>query len=377
MTLPEKRPSQIVIVNLLPTAFLVLGTILLWRWIGLLREVVLLLALSALLAAALNPVVMLLRNRLRFPRALGAVIAVLLLLTVVFYAGFLLFPEVVRQLNSFIKNLPELTKTLEKTAKSWTESQPLLGSVETPQFLSNISQRLGAFGVELLANATGLLGDAARVLTSAVFLVVLVVYMLAQPEPLVRGGLGLVPLAFRARVQRIAEKVLAELGAWGRAELLLMSAMGLLTFVAYTLIGVPNALLFGFIAALGEAVPTVGPILAVLPPLLTTLATEPDKVVLLLFVTVAIHQLENQLLVPLLLGRTLKLHPVSVMAGVLGFSTAFGVLGAFLAVPSLIVIKTVYQGLSELESDSEPKLKLKDTQLEAPEAKLNFQKNEG
>jgi len=349
MTLPDKRPPQVVIVNLLPTAFLVLGAVLAWRWIGVLREVVLLLALSALLASAMNPLVMELRMRLRFPRALGAVVTVLLLLMVLFYAGSLLFPEVGRQLSGFIQNLPALTKSLESTVSGWAASQPLLEPLARPGFLGDISARLATVGGELLSKATVLLGDAARVLTSTVFLIVLVVYMLAQPEPLVRGGLGLVPLGYRARVKSIAEKVLEELGAWGRAELLLMLAMGVLTFISYTLIGVPNALLYGFIAGLGEAVPTVGPILASLPPLVTTLATEPDKVVWVIVITVAIHQLENQLLVPLLLGRSLKLHPVSVMAGVLAFSTAFGILGAFLAVPSLIVIKTIYEGWRELE----------------------------
>ncbi len=374
MTFPDKRTPQVVIVNLLPTAFLVLIAILLWRWIGQLREVVLLLALSALLASAMNPLVMELKLRLRFPRALGAVVTVLLLLLVLFYAGSLLFPEVSQQLSGFIKNLPQLTKSLQSTISGWAVGQPLLEPLAKPNFLGDISQRLATVGGELLAKATVLLGDAARVLTSAVFLVVLVIYMLAQPEPLVRGGLGLVPLSYRARVKTIAEKVLEELGAWGRAELLLMLAMGVLTFIGYTLIGVPNALLYGFIAALGEAVPTVGPIVASLPPLITTLATEPDKVIWVVLLTLGIHQAENQLLVPLLLGRSLKLHPVSVMAGVLAFSTAFGILGAFLAVPSLIVIKTVYEGWREIEGQP---LELKQTELEGAEPEVKAQKVEG
>lgn len=158
-----------------------------------------------------------------------------------------------------------------------------------------------------------------------------------------QGLLSAVPEARREWTKALATRVMGRLSRWGRGMLLLMLAVGGANALGLWALGVDNWLFYGVIAALGEIVPTVGPIFAALPPVLATLADDPGRALWVALLALAIQQLENYVLVPFVLGGSANLHPVSVTAGVLLFGSVFGLVGAFLTVPFLILIKALYE----------------------------------
>ena len=90
-------------------------------------------------------------------------------------------------------------------------------------------------------------------------------------------------------------------------------------------------------------IPNIGPVLSALPPLLITLAIDPMLAVYVLVLYIVIQQLENNLIVPLVMGQSLNLHPLSVTFTVLVMGALFGLLGAILAVPLCAVIKVCWE----------------------------------
>jgi len=151
-------------------------------------------------------------------------------------------------------------------------------------------------------------------------------------------------------------------------QFVLMVAMGILVWLMNWLLGTPQALLLGFLAGLLEVIPSLGPILATIPAAILALLfgslrfTEMDPFVFMLLVIlayVAINALENQFLVPRILGGAVDLPAVAVLSGVMIGGATAGIVGIFLATPVMAsgreIVLYVYSKISEspLEAPAE------------------------
>lgn len=129
---------------------------------------------------------------------------------------------------------------------------------------------------------------------------------------------------------------------WG--QLILSVTIGLMTYAVLSFLGVQGALIFALIAGALEIIPNLGPVIAAVPPMLVGLATgstafpEMNHVVFCLIIALAsfvVQQLENVVIVPRLIGRLVKIHPILIITGVTVGYLSNGVMGAFLAAPLL------------------------------------------
>src|SRR5262249_22592081 len=117
--------------------------------------------------------------------------------------------------------------------------------------------------------------NAAIALLSLFLLLILVVFTLARPEPLIAGFLSAVPEPSRGRVVTALRRILQQLQAWALGSVILGLFGGTMAGIGLRLWGVPHALLFGVIAGIGEVVPNIGPILSAVPPMLMALTVDP------------------------------------------------------------------------------------------------------
>lgn len=196
-------------------------------------------------------------------------------------------------------------------------------------------------------NAVGIAGLLA-------LLVVLVIYSLASPQPLVAGLLGAIPERHRPRAEQILGLILARLKAWAVGSVILGGIVGVMTGVGLYFLKVPFVLVFAVIAGFGELLPNIGPLLSAIPPILVALAIDPMLALWVAVLFLVVQQLENNLIVPLVMSRTLDLHPLSVTFMVLAMGTLFGVVGAIIAVPTTVIVKTLYQELYLAGQVSDP-----------------------
>jgi predicted PurR-regulated permease PerM len=180
---------------------------------------------------------------------------------------------------------------------------------------------------------------------SLIILLVLVIYTVAQPEPLIAGFLSAVPPRYRDRADSTLRNSMEKLKQWAIGSLIVGVIVGVATGVGLHLLGVPYAFLFGVIAAIGELLPTLGPILSAIPPLLLALAIDPMIALWVLLFFVVLQQVEGNLLTPLVMGGKLDLHPVSIVFAVLVMHSLFGLFGALLAVPVCAIIKVCWEEL--------------------------------
>ncbi len=197
---------------------------------------------------------------------------------------------------------------------------------------------------------TGILGSFLRISSSVLEAVVIAVisgiYLAAQPRLYVDGLIQLFPPNAHARAAERLEAIGNALRLWLIGQLVQMAIIGTLAMVALWLIGVPSALALGLIAAIGEFVPYVGPIVAAVPAILVAMTVDLEAALWTAAAYLAINQIEGHLVIPLIQRHLVFIPPAVILLGIVAITDLFGpasfVFAAPLSVVIFIAIKVIY-----------------------------------
>jgi predicted PurR-regulated permease PerM len=189
----------------------------------------------------------------------------------------------------------------------------------------------------------------AETLTSIVTLLTVVYFWLTEHARLQRYALAFVPRDRRKRARDVWNAAETRLGMWVRGQLILMASIGVATSVAYTLLGVPAALLLGLVAAIAEAIPIVGPLLGAIPAIVVAATVSPELALAVGAVYLVLQLVEGNVLVPLVMRNTTGISPFLVILSVLIGGAAGGFIGALLAVPIAAAGEVLIEGLQARE----------------------------
>jgi len=253
------------------------------------------------------------------------------------------------ELRDIVEKAPDYGQAIERRVKEYAGQYPFIGeqltnggvSATLSSFGRSVASRLGKLSVSLLSG-----------LLAGVLIFVTALYAVVDPKPLVRGVVMAAPRSYQRVTLRIVVGISEQVQAWARATLWLMLIVGVACGIGLWAIGVRSALLFGVLAGIGEAIPTIGPILTAIPPALVAFADDPVKALWVLVLFLVVQQLEQQILVPRIMAAALKLHPVSVLFFVVALGGVLGPLGILLATPLAAAIKVANR---ELRADAERK----------------------
>jgi len=336
--LPEIPSWQLVGWTLMVTA--VLGCFwLLWRF----QDVLLLLVTALILSTAVSPAVLWLERR-GIPKPVGILLIFgligLLLALLIWYS----LPVLAQQSAAIGQNLAKgyhaMRQSLERFPNIIVSRLLLVLPAGLPT-LNGLSAEIplaAETGTALPANEGGggrlILG-----LFQAVAVGILTFYWILEGGHVKQAAFLLVPLAKRDEVRKVVQEIEAKVSGYLLGQALLCLIIGVLAFAAYLLMGLPNALLLAVLAGLLEAVPTVGPFLGAVPAIIVALSISPVTALWVIVATVVIQQLENSLLVPRVMNRTIGVRPLVTLLALLAFGSLFGVLGALIALPLAAVIQ--------------------------------------
>ncbi|MCB0055609.1 MAG: AI-2E family transporter, partial [Caldilineaceae bacterium] len=141
------------------------------------------------------------------------------------------------------------------------------------------------------------------------------------------------------RIRAVIDEVEATVGAYLAGQLLLGLLVGVATLGAYLLIGLPYAAALAMLAGLFELIPLVGPVLSALVALLVALTNDPSKAVWVVVTAVVIQALENNILVPRVVGQSVGVNPLVTLLALLALGSLFGIPGALVAVPLAAILQ--------------------------------------
>ena len=208
---------------------------------------------------------------------------------------------------------------------------------QTDEIAGQIGNAAGAVGNVVLKSTLGLVGG----ILAAALALLLLIFVLVNPQPLVSGYLALVPDRYHDQAYRTLARMIRQMQAWARGVAINGCITGISIGLGLWLIGVQPALMFGAFAFLGEFLPNIGAFLVSIPILFLALSVGVTKFWLALGLIILVYQVELNFLVPVVLGKEMRLHPVNILFFTLAMASLFGVLGAILAVPTAALVQIV------------------------------------
>ncbi len=306
------------------------------------------------LAFVLDPVVTLL-ERYQIPRWLGILLSYAVVVGLVW--GLLAFalPPIARQTRDFVDHLPELGAAItsaQNALADWYRSLPL-----PPELRNALDASIQDLGTALIEALRAVVGPTVNtLLRTAGFVVGLVVipvwlfFVLKDREGFPRAVAGAVPEGWRPDALNVLAITARVGGRWVRGELLLGAAIFLATVAGLLLLTVIGfgefgqfTLILALVAGVLEWFPIIGPVLSAVPALLIGISLSPAAAVAVIIVYVGIQQLENNLLVPKVMGDAVELHPAVVILALVVGGALFGIGGAILAAPTVATGRDVYR----------------------------------
>jgi len=316
----------------------------------LLRDIFIVLLFAIVIASAITPFADWVESK-KVPRILGVALLYLSVFVLVGFLVSLVVPFVTGEINQLIEDLPNF---IDRVSTSLEKAQQTSGGRFVDLF-SEIQNLLDSFSSYLQASSSSAFGFVVSVFGGLFsFLAVIVISFYLS---VMRGGIenfirSVVPNKYESHFLNIWRRSERKVGRWLQGQLLLALIVGLAVYVVLSLMGIKFALLLGILAMILELVPTVGPVLAAVPAVILAFTQSP---ILGLWVIVAyaiIQQLENHILVPIIMGRTVGLNPVVVILSLLiGFQLA-GILGMILAVPVAAIIVEIIDEFSSSKNHS-------------------------
>ncbi len=306
------------------------------------------------LAFVLDPAVTFLSRR-GMPRWAGVIVMYVALVAVIWALIAYALPPISRQARELIEQLPELGAALadvERGLADWYAGLPLPGELRTM-----VDQQLAASGQAVADLLRGLLAPTLNaVLRAATFILGLIVipvwlfFVLKDREGFSRSVAGAMPPAWRADVENVLALLGRVGGRWVRGQLLLGLSVFIATVIGLTLLTAVGfgefgqfTLILALIAGVLEWLPILGPIIAAVPAILIGLSIGLLAAIAAAVLYTLIQQLENQILVPKVMGDAIELHPaVMILALVVG-GGLFGIGGAILAAPTVAAGRDLYR----------------------------------
>jgi predicted PurR-regulated permease PerM len=354
---------------------LIVAVVLIWT----IRSFIPLLAIASVIAYFLNPVVDL-AERVRLPRALSTLILYLLLLIGIILTPIIVVPILLAQLSSLNFDVPTTAfrlfawvgETVNHMPPVWDVlgyQIPLSGlttqieeNIRNLAFIPTLAEILGYFQ-QAISAATNVVSSTAAFGVSVVgsifqiFVTFLLIFFLSlymtKDSPDIRRYIeGLFPRSYQSEWIDLLRRMGYIWQSFFRGQLILCLVVGVTTWIALELAGMPGALLLGILAGTLEIIPTLGPTLSSIPAIIIALIQGSSVLAAygvsnfgFALITIAIYfiiqQLENYILVPRIIGRGVNLHPIVVLIGVGIGVNLFGIMGALFAAPVLASLRVL------------------------------------
>jgi predicted PurR-regulated permease PerM len=275
-------------------------------------------------------------ERLGVPRPLGALLTLAGAVGTLALLIALLIPPFIDQTNEFVDDVPGIVDDLEGYYADFTGQDASEVGDRVEEFFRNWTDDPERF----IGPITSIGLNVAGILAAIVLILITAYYMAVRPGPLVDGLVSLAPPSRRDHARHVLDRLRDAWIGWMQGVGVDMVVSGVLVYIALTIIGLDFAIFFAVLSALLVVVPYFGAIAGAIPPVLLGLTHSPGKALLVLGAYVIVQQVEGNVIVPLVMSRTVRLHPALIAIGVVVVGQLFGVAGLFVAVPilSLIVI---------------------------------------
>jgi predicted PurR-regulated permease PerM len=310
--------------------------------------------ISALIAMGFSPIVQMIEQpragRLPgVPRWLAILVVYLTGVCILVVIGLMVIPPLVAQSVALWERLPEELNRLQSFLIRY---KILRGPITLAEAVRSAPQGgANAVGTVLVA-LSSVIGGIFGLIT----IVILSFYLLTEARAMFEYWIRFVPAAQRRTVADAAREAVLKVSAWLRAQFVLAGVMGTFTAIGLGLMGVPYFYVVALIAAIGETIPIIGPVIGGITAVAVAVTVSPKLALTVGIYFLILHQLEANVLVPKIMERRVGVSPVAVMVALLIGGALWGLIGAILAIPTVAILSIIVDQIAVSRETARVKL---------------------
>ncbi|WP_346842632.1 AI-2E family transporter [Staphylococcus lugdunensis] len=301
--------------------------------------------LSLILFYLINPIINLM-ERYNIPRLLGIVIVFLAIVGLIALIVNLLIPVIGSQVTRLIHNAPayvtKFNDTLDKVthfsflSSFYDQIQTNLDSL-SKKIPSIVTDYFDGFGTKLRTFAEAIVNVGVVLITTPFVLF----FMLKDGHKFKEYTTKIMPPKFRKDYHDLLEKMSVQVGSYIQGQIIVSFCIGILLFIGYTIIGLDYSLILASIATVTSVVPYLGPTIAISPAIIIALITSPLMLLKLAVVWTLVQFIEGHFISPNIMGKTLKIHPLTIIFILLSAGNLLGIVGVILGIPAYAILKVL------------------------------------
>jgi predicted PurR-regulated permease PerM len=313
------------------------------------------LAVALVITYLLNPLVTrLVRRGVRRGIAVGVIFIGFLALAAVVLA--LTGPLVAVQVRGLFDDFPGYLQKATKAVNDFAAGRGLKYRLRvSSRDLVRLARDNRTALTSLLGGVRSFVGGVVHVVVEVVVGVVLSVYVLVDLPKIQRGLTELIPRRRRAEILEVGREVGRACGGFFRGQLLVAAFVGMASAIGLSLVKLPFAALVGIVAGIFNLVPLIGPFIGAVPAVfIGLLSGHPIRALYAVIVLLVVQQIDNHLVSPTVMGKTVRLHPIVVMLSLLAGGAVAGVFGMLLVIPGVAAGKVVANHLMRDRGPEEP-----------------------
>ena len=305
------------------------------------REAVMLIYVSALIAMGFAPLVQVIEKprigtgRTAIPRWLAILVIYLAVIVVLVLVGLMVIPPLIAQAAALWSRMPD---EFERFQDFLIRYNLLRRRITLAEAVQNAPSGSGtnAVGTVLVA-LSSFVGGVFGLIT----ILILTFYLLIEAQAMFEYLIRFVPPTRRGDVANAAREAVVKVSAWLRAQFVLAGVMGTFAAVGLGFMGVPYFYVVALIAAIGETIPIVGPVIGGVTAVAVAITVSVKLALMVGVYFLVLHQLEANILVPKIMERRVGVSPVAVMIALLIGGSLWGLVGAILAIPTAAILSII------------------------------------
>ena len=306
--------------------------------------------IGLLIAWLFDPVVTFLQKK-KIPRVVGCILVYLVFFGGIFLISYLILPTFVDQIKDFISSIPDTLKDIKAWISKFIASVSNNYNYDLSGFKAQAYASLENFSKEITTNLPSILVGGARTFIngSITFLLGLMIgfYMLYDFDKFNKGLINMMPKKWRKNAIELEVRINSSLRKYVQGVFIVMFLVFVTQSIGLTLAGLKAPLVFALFCALTDIIPYFGPYIGAIPAVIVGFTISPVVGICTIISILVVQTLENNFYQPLMMGHTMKLHPVTIMVGLLVFQHFFGIIGMIVATPVIACFKVILGFIDE------------------------------
>lgn len=303
--------------------------LILFYFLYLIKDILIILFISLILASALDPWVDW-QQRRKIPRGVGIILIYLVLLMLFVLAMLLVIPPIIEQAKELSISYPTILQKIISTFSAFREFSIQHGIFDNlKEYFSTYSSNFSQAASGIFSTVTSFVGG----IFSFFLVLVITFYMTVEENAMKKIVVSISPEKYQVYIMHLINRMQSKVGLWLRGQLIQSLIIFSLVYIGLLILGVKYALILALIAGITEFIPYIGATLAAIPAIFLAFVQSPILAVFVAILYYIVQLIEHNIVVPKVMQKVVGLNPiVSIAVLLVGFKLA-GPVGALLSIP--------------------------------------------